>query len=119
VIERIPNRFAAWAHGIGRLAADADDAPERPPMGAGAPRVVFPRAGQRFMLDPQVSPAQQEIVLRAEAAADARLTFAMDGARVCEAAVPFECVWRAERGRHELRVHSASGASAAIAFSVE
>jgi penicillin-binding protein 1C len=121
VIEVLPNRYAAWAHESGRVAPGAALEPRAPAPSASEvfPRVAFPRAGQRFVLDPHVSRGQQEIVLRAEAAVDARLTFVLDGASVCEASVPFECAWRAERGSHALRVHADSGASASVAFDVE
>jgi penicillin-binding protein 1C len=118
VIEVLPNRYAAWAHASGRLDPGAALAPGAATSGA-PPRVVFPSAGQRFVIDPRVSFAQQEIMLRAEAAADARLTFAVDDAPVCEATSPFQCPWRAERGRHELQVLTDAGASARIAFDVE
>jgi hypothetical protein len=116
VVEVLPNRYAAWAHESGRFAPAAGPAPR--PLGASL-HIAFPSAGQRFILDPNVSRAQQEIVLRAEAAPDARLTFVVDGAVVCQAGVPFECAWRAERGRHELRVRTDPGASARVVFDVE
>lgn len=118
VTEVIPERYAAWAHESGRVAPRARPAAGLDPAGA-APRIAFPGAGQRFIIDPRVSLAQQEIVLRAEAAADARLTFTLDGVPVCETSVPFACAWRAERGRHELWVRADAGASARIAFDVE
>jgi penicillin-binding protein 1C len=118
VIEVLPTRYAAWAQGSGRLEPGAALASGAATSGA-PPRIAFPSAGQRFVIDSRVSLAQQEILLRAEAAAHARLTFAVDGAPVCEATSPFECLWRAERGRHELRVLTDTGASARIAFDVE
>jgi penicillin-binding protein 1C len=118
VIEVLPNRYAAWAQGSGRLDPGPALAPEAATAGA-PPRIAFPSAGQRFVIDPRVSLAQQEIMLRAEAAAGARLTFAVDGALVCDASSPFECPWRAERGHHELRVLASDGGSARIAFDVE
>jgi hypothetical protein len=116
MVEVLPNRYAAWAHESGRFAPAAGPTPRA--LG-GSLRVAFPSAGQRFVIDLNVSRAQQELVLRAEAAPDARLTFVVDGGVVCQAGAPFECAWRAERGRHELRVRTDAGASARVAFEVE
>jgi penicillin-binding protein 1C len=118
VIEVLPNRYAAWARDSGRLRPGATLPPAAATAGA-PPRIAFPSAGQRFVIDPRVSLAQQQLMLRAEAAADARLTFAVDGALVCEASSSFECPWRAERGHHELLVLASDGGSARIAFDVE
>jgi hypothetical protein len=84
-----------------------------------SPRIVFPRAGQRFVFDPRVSPSQHELLLRAEADARATLRFEVDGVLVCEARVPFECSWALRRGRHELVVRAEAGEAGRVPFSVE
>ncbi|HTV24355.1 MAG TPA: hypothetical protein VMG12_36935, partial [Polyangiaceae bacterium] len=117
----LPARYVAWAHDTGRIGSAEPLLPRaaEPLFGSAPPRIVAPSHGQRFVIDPNVSRSQQEIVLRAEAPADARVAFVVDGARVCESSLPFECPWRAARGRHALVVRSAAGESAPRAFDVE
>lgn len=120
LIENLPQRYAAWARSSGRGPPLGALTPSSAPVASAAPpRVISPKPRQHFVLDPHVSPAQQEIMLRAEADAGARLAFELDGAVVCEASAPFECPWRATRGSHQLRVRSAASAGEFVAFSVE
>jgi penicillin-binding protein 1C len=125
VVERLPERYAAWAHDSGRelgTSAAFTSPPSAPPSASPAaspPRIVFPGVRQRFVLDERVSPAQQELVLRAEAGLNARVVFEVDGVRACETRVPFACPWPLERGPHQLVVQAGSARSAPRAFSVE
>jgi penicillin-binding protein 1C len=119
VVEVIPDHYLAWAHDSGRLGPSTELAARAHGPPAGPPRIVFPSARQRFLIDANVSPEQQGMVLRAEAPADARLRFAVDGVLLCEARAPFQCPWPATRGRHTLQVEADTGASARIAFEVE
>jgi penicillin-binding protein 1C len=128
VVERIPEPYAAWAHDSGRVQSSAAPSPPgvpgqglAPARGTGSrpPRVVFPEAHQRFVLDPRVSPAQAELLLRAEADPSARVRFEVDGQSVCDAHVPFACPWPLRRGQHQLVVWTSAERSAPLAFSVE
>jgi penicillin-binding protein 1C len=135
-IEVLPPRYSAWAHDTGRIGSLT---PTRPaaasgtgsiltgPIGTGSirapeseqPAILFPSSSARFVLDRHLDPAQQQIVLSAQAPAHVRLAFELDGAVVCEVALPFRCPWRLAPGRHELVVRGSSGASPRVSFSVE
>lgn len=130
VLERMPERYATWAHDSGRALGGEANAPA-PPAAPGAgphptgspgsrsPRIVFPEAHQRFMLDGRVSRSQAELLLRAEADPSARVRFEIDGQRVCDAVVPFACPWPLRRGDHQLVVRTGAERSAPLPFSVE
>jgi penicillin-binding protein 1C len=128
LVEVLPERYAAWALDSGRWLASvrrpASELAELALPGARStaptsPRVVFPRAGQRFVFDARVSPSQHELLLRAEAEARATLRFEVNGVLVCEARVPFECSWPLRRGRHELIVRAEAGEASRVPFSVD
>jgi penicillin-binding protein 1C len=136
-LELLPQHYSAWAHDTGRLpppvarltgsaslassraAGTASLQPLNGPRTPGQPEIVFPRASAVFVLDGHLEPAQQQIVLAAQAAADARLVFELDGAVVCEVALPFRCPWQLARGKHVLSVREASGPSQRVHFSVQ
>jgi penicillin-binding protein 1C len=129
-IETLPARYAAWAQASGRappLASEHGTSPSdkalhaeaREPRGGPAPlRILVPGAGQRFSIDPRVSRAQQELVLRAEAEPGQRVRFEVDGAVVCEVDVPLSCPWPLAVGLHRLEV-SAGGTRRSRSFRVE
>lgn len=127
--ETLPARYAGWAHASGRVeaplalapaVASSDEAAVPAAMDTRAEplRIIVPAAGQRFSLDPRVSRAQQELVLRAEATPGQRVRFEVDGALVCEVGVPFACVWPLTVGVHRLDV-SAAGGRRSRSFRVE
>ncbi|MEY4549877.1 MAG: hypothetical protein RL685_6072 [Pseudomonadota bacterium] len=114
--EQWPERYVAWAHGSGRAPA----APSAPQVAPGsAPRLTFPTSTSHFLLDENLDPAQQQIVLSATAAEGEQLVFELDGARVCAVSAPFRCPWQLQRGAHTLQVHGRRGTSAALAFRVD
>jgi hypothetical protein len=128
-VERIPERYTAWAHDSGRLPARAVAAASRAPVlarvdaptraGRRPPRIAFPTSQQRFALDVRVSPSQAELLLRAEADPSARVRFEVDGQGVCEVGAPFACPWPLQKGQHRLVVRAGTERSAPLEFSVE
>jgi penicillin-binding protein 1C len=134
-LEVLPQHYAAWAHDTGRrsstsitrLPSSALPVSGTAPAAAGQPlsssapdqpEIVFPRASAVFVLDGHVEPAQQQIVLAAQAPAGARIAFELDGAVVCKVELPFRCPWQLARGQHVLVARAASGQSQTVRFSV-
>ena len=114
--ERLPERYAAWGHDSGRAHEPEHEGRASEPV---LPALLFPEPRTRFVLDAHLSLEQQQIVLRARAPAAERLAFELDGAVVCDVAVPFKCPWQLERGSHTVRVLGSHGASPSVRFSVE
>ncbi len=110
-VEALPARYAEWAVDSGR-------AFEAAPEGLG-PRILSPRKGARFVIDPNLARERQEVVFAARAEPTAALAFVLDDREVCRVKTPFNCPWRLDRGRHQLEVRQEDGAAARVEFSVE
>jgi len=115
-LEALPARYSAWAHDTGRAAPGI---PVTRAASERSPTILFPTASARFALDDHLNGEQQALVLSAQAENTAVLVFAVDGREACQAAAPFRCPWRLERGRHELVVRDERGASSRVTFTVE
>lgn len=117
VLERYPVEFRAWAVAAGRpLWGHSLSSTCPPEPDAGELRVVFPREGQRFLLDPD-APDRQEIVVSAAASA-ARARLVIDGQPAGERSAPFTWTWALTPGWHTIWVEAAGGKSAAVRFQV-
>jgi hypothetical protein len=90
----------------------------RPAPGS-APQLTFPTSTSHFLLDQNLDPAQQQVVLSATAAEGEQLVFELDGARVCTVSAPFRCPWQLQRGAHTLHVRGRGGISPALTFRVD
>jgi membrane carboxypeptidase/penicillin-binding protein PbpC len=71
-----------------------------------------PLGGAVFLIDPTLRPAFQQLTLSARGGADGPLTWSIDGTIVGEARADETLKWPLARGRHEIVVRDAAGASA-------
>jgi penicillin-binding protein 1C len=86
---------------------------------ASSPRLLFPHAGARFILDPALSPEQQSIAIEASTSGD-RIRFLLDGRPIAERGAPFRVSWRLTKGEHVLLAETPEGErSEAVRFTVE
>lgn len=127
----VPALYAAWAAESGRHHLRGEGTVTLAPRGVATgaePRsdeparrvaVTYPRAASRFVLDPHVHGAQQEVVLTARAAPDERVAFRVDGRELCVTGAPFECPWALAPGEHELTVEASDGRQHQVRFSVQ
>jgi penicillin-binding protein 1C len=116
VLERYPPELAAWAEAAGRPlvprewspncpgdgAADAPDDPARA-FPAQGPRIAYPVAGARFVIDPDRPREVQQLRVHVVAPPTAKkATLVVDGAAVGSAPAPFDVSWPLQAGEHEL-----------------
>lgn len=116
-----PRDFVVWPASVRRWLRDQDRALPGPPDlldgcapgGARkAPVLVSPAAGQVALLAPGVAAEEQEIPLEAEAAADGRLSWFVDGELVGAARADERLWWPPRIGRHDVVVTDEAGLSA-------
>jgi penicillin-binding protein 1C len=126
VVEAYPPEYQSWAESAGRplaprtAAAGCSEALAPSAIAAAEPSISFPYDGARFHVDPNLTLAQQQIVLEARAGRDARVTFVLDGQSVGTSRAPFALPWTLRPGVHRLEVRAANGArSAPVSFRVE
>src|SRR5690606_5086044 len=82
VFEAYPASYHAWAARAGRPLPPSGDSPRCPgarPGDAARPSIAFPFDGARFVIDPSLPRAQQQLVLRAQGTAGGALRFVLDG----------------------------------------
>jgi membrane carboxypeptidase/penicillin-binding protein PbpC len=121
VFERYPPTFHSWASSAGRPLLPSKLSPRCPqaqevyaqllsaqPSLSVAPRIVFPRAGARFLLDPAVSEEQQRIRIEASSHAE-RVRFLLDGRLLADRRAPFQVSWALSKGEHLLSAETAEG----------
>jgi penicillin-binding protein 1C len=139
VFEVLPPDLAAWADAAGRPVAPRDWSPACPPgvepvaastgePGAagsdspsdqGAPRIAYPLAGARFVIDPDRPREAQRLAVHIVAPDRAReATLVVDGNRVAQVRAPFEASWALQAGDHELVAEVDGQRSAAVRVSV-
>jgi penicillin-binding protein 1C len=127
VKERYPDIFVPWALAAGRpLASEPRAAPalSRGARDASSSRasrrisVRSPRKGAAYFIDPNVSLAQQELILEAQAPQTESVTFVLDGAVLSTVGAPHRATWRMRSGEHALTVRSETGQSETVSFSV-
>jgi penicillin-binding protein 1C len=106
--ERYDGRYRAWAAAAGRSTAPDQFSPLCPSRGdgAGGPvRILWPRDGASFALDPERPRVDQELAVRIDAPGDAaRTDLWVDGRVVASTGPPFVARWRITPGDHVLRV---------------
>lgn len=134
LFEFYPEPYLDWAQTAGRPLAptsyDARCPPSRPshvagslpiePASGDALTVAYPFSGARFSLDPNLSPEQQSIVLRARGVAEDELVwFVLDGRRLAVTRGPHQLAWQLTKGTHELRVEARGRTSPVVRFHVE
>jgi penicillin-binding protein 1C len=122
--ERYDGRYRAWAAAAGRPTAPDRFSPlcPSPGDGGGGPlRILWPRDGATFALDPERPRADQELAVRIDGPADAgRTDLWVDGRVVASVGSPFVARWRLTPGDHLLRVgEHGSPSGDAVAIHVE
>ncbi|HET9954563.1 MAG TPA: penicillin-binding protein 1C [Polyangiaceae bacterium] len=102
IFEAYPELYRNWAARAGRpLLSSSLDAAARPGSTA-EPRIVWPRSGARFVLNPS---GKSEIVIVGAGLDPSRpAELRADGKRVHSAEFPFEFVWPLRLGDHELSI---------------
>jgi penicillin-binding protein 1C len=119
--------FVVWPSSVRRWLREQDRALPEPPepfpgcvRGAARrpPAIVSPAAGQVALLAPGVPVEQQEIALEAEAAAEGKLSWFVDGEFLGAARADEPLWWTPRAGRHEVVVSDESGLSARRTFEV-
>jgi penicillin-binding protein 1C len=131
--EVLPPEFAAWADAAGRPVAPRDWSTSCPDVAARgadpvagdaqgeapAPRIAYPLAGARFVIDPDRPRDAQRLSVHIVAPERAReATLVVDGARVARVGAPFEASWALEAGEHELVAEVDGERSATVRVSV-
>jgi hypothetical protein len=114
VFESYPASYGAWAARAGRPLAPTEGSPRCPGAGAersrGVPTIAFPFDGARFVIDPGLGAAQQQLAFRARATATERaLRFVLDGKPLATVGAPYSAPWRLSPGRHVLFVETLGG----------
>lgn len=119
-------RFLVWPAAVRRFLADRHrDLPPPPPYAPGCapgdrapPVITHPEQGQIAVLIPGIPPEEQEIPLAAEARADGRLSWFVDGAFLGTFAAEERVWWTPSPGTHTLVVTDEAGQEARQRFSV-
>lgn len=121
VFEIYPDHYQAWARRAGRPLPPLSFDPRCPgesPLAQAGLRVVFPRAGARFQMDPALARSQQSLLFRAEAPTTGPLWFNLNGERLA-ASNEQQYLWPLTEGHYTLFVETPQAQSEAIQFSVE
>jgi penicillin-binding protein 1C len=133
VVERFSPEMAAWADAAGRPVAPREWSPncpgagdplasEGPPGSAPdteGPRIAYPPAGARFVIDPDRPREAQRLPVHIVAPERAReATLVVDGAQVAKVGAPFDTSWPLQAGEHELVAEVDGRRSDAVRVSV-
>ena len=124
--EVLPPDLTAWADAAGRPVAPREWSPACPPAAgpdspsdSGAPRIAYPLAGARFVIDPDRPREAQRLAVHIVASDHARqATLVVDGNRVAQVRAPFAASWALQAGDHELVAEVDGQRSAAVRVSV-
>ncbi|HSM92485.1 MAG TPA: penicillin-binding protein 1C [Anaeromyxobacteraceae bacterium] len=98
----LPERYAGWARAQRLAVAPLRESPlcRRPDVAAEV-ALVEPRAGSRFLVDPEAPKELSTIRFAARVApADEPVVFLVDGVPVAKVGYPHEFRWPAEKGSH-------------------
>jgi penicillin-binding protein 1C len=122
-LEHYPEPVAAWARDVGRPVLPVLASPRCPSepraSAGGVLEVLVPAPGARYLIDPHLPEAQQQLEFEVRVPADTRsVKYEVDGKTTGDIFVPFRWKWRLSRGNHRLRVLSASGDHVETDFSV-
>ncbi len=123
VFERFSPEFASWAEAAGRPVeprvwspdcvgtGEMDPSPDED----GAPRIVYPLPGARFVIDPERPRELQRLDVMIVAPSRAhQATLEVDGEPVAEVGTPFDASWALRQGEHELVAEVDGRRSAAV-----
>lgn len=118
--------FLVWPAAVRRFLADQHrDLPPPPPWARGcapgdrvAPVITSPEAGQIAILIPGIDATEQEIPLSADAAADSRLSWFVDGVFLGTFPAEERVWWTPAPGRHTVWVSDSGGRAAEQSFEV-
>jgi penicillin-binding protein 1C len=107
--ERFPPEYLAWAVATSRPLAPQASSPLCPAAPAaalsavGAPGILFPQDGARFVMDPERAPALQVLAIPlAIPSGEREATLLVDGEGVDTVRSPFVAHWRLQPGAHVL-----------------
>lgn len=122
--EIYPDALLPWAISAGRPVAPRQQSPRCPggsePIGERRLTIRSPIAGARYLIDPHLPAAQQQLAMAVNVQGDVEwVEYELDGLRSGRVRPPFAWRWPMLRGRHRLQVTAAGGMKDALQFEVD